>query len=129
MFPRLDGLRTLELGTPGEMRARLNALVLSGQKVATAGILVEYEEEGEALETVGEVLVLVDDEVQEIGRVEVTSVDVVRFDEVTWEFAESEGEGFTSVEDWRAGHKAFWSAVGIEVTASSRIACIGFRLL
>jgi hypothetical protein len=46
MWPRLDGLRALELGTPGEMRVRLNDLVVAGLKTATAGTLAEYEREG-----------------------------------------------------------------------------------
>ena len=49
-WPRVGGLRTLELGSPGEMRSRLNALVLAGRKRATAGVLaVDYEQEGEPL--------------------------------------------------------------------------------
>jgi uncharacterized protein YhfF len=38
----------------------LNRLVLSGQKVATTGLLSEYDEEGEDLEQIGEHLALVD---------------------------------------------------------------------
>ena len=53
-FPEHEGLRCLELGTPGEMRQRLVALVLAGEKRATAGLLSEYADEGEPLETVGE---------------------------------------------------------------------------
>jgi uncharacterized protein YhfF len=48
-WPRIDGLRTLELGTPGEMRARLTSYVLDGDKRGTAGLLAEYAEEGEEL--------------------------------------------------------------------------------
>ncbi|WFF07900.1 hypothetical protein O7622_04805 [Micromonospora sp. WMMD1076] len=32
MWPRIGGLRALALGTPGELRTRLNTLVLSGVK-------------------------------------------------------------------------------------------------
>src|SRR4051812_49228890 len=60
-WPRMDGLRTLELGTPGELRQELIGLVLSGPKRATAGLLSDYEIEGEALETAGEKLVLIGD--------------------------------------------------------------------
>ncbi|MFI8945028.1 hypothetical protein ACIGO6_00715 [Streptomyces sp. NPDC053750] len=42
--PPHDG-RALELGTPGETRERLNALVLAGRKTATTGLLAEYVEE------------------------------------------------------------------------------------
>ena len=46
-WPRVDGMRSLELGSPGEMRARLNGLVVEGRKRATAGLVEEYEREGE----------------------------------------------------------------------------------
>jgi uncharacterized protein YhfF len=54
----VDGLRALELGTPGDLRAELNGLVLDGRKRATAGLLAEYAEEQEELEHVGERLAL-----------------------------------------------------------------------
>jgi uncharacterized protein YhfF len=41
MWARVNELRTLGLGTPGDMRADLNALVLAGTKTATAGLLAE----------------------------------------------------------------------------------------
>lgn len=42
-WPRVDGLRALELGSPGETRARLNGFALAGRKRATAGLVSEYE--------------------------------------------------------------------------------------
>jgi uncharacterized protein YhfF len=60
MWPRVDGLRSLELGAPGEMRAWLNGLVVEGRKRATAGLLAEYQTEGEELERVGERLAVLD---------------------------------------------------------------------
>jgi uncharacterized protein YhfF len=43
------------------MRDRLNALVMAGKKVATAGLWrVEYESGSEALDTVGERQVMLD---------------------------------------------------------------------
>ncbi|MFG1802278.1 ASCH domain-containing protein [Micromonospora carbonacea] len=128
MWPRINGLRSLSLGTPGELRARLNSLVLAGAKTATAGLTDEYAEEGEELEHVGERLALVDDHDAPVGVVEVTGVDVVRFADVPWDFARSEGEGDRSIEEWRAGHAAYWARVGTPVTDDSRIVCVRFRL-
>ena len=44
-FPVVDGLRTMEIGSVGEMRERLNGLILAGEKRATAGLVQEYEDE------------------------------------------------------------------------------------
>ncbi|WBB65667.1 ASCH domain-containing protein [Micromonospora sp. WMMD812] len=129
MWPRIGGLRTLALGTRGELRANLNALVLAGAKTATAGLLTEYAEEGEELERVGERLVLVDDDDRLTGVVLITGVEVVRFADVTWDFARSEGEGDRSIEDWRAGHSSYWARVGTPVTDDTEIVCLRFRLL
>lgn len=42
MWPRVNGMRALELGTQGEVRVELNSLVLAGKKIATTGLLEEY---------------------------------------------------------------------------------------
>ncbi len=129
MWARIDGLRVLELGTPGAMRQRLNQLVIARRKTATAGLLSsDYRDEDEPLESVGEELVLVDDHTQPVARVQVTSVEVVPFGTVSWEFADAEGEGFTSIDDWRAGHRRFWTAGGEQVDDSTEVVCLRLRL-
>ena len=90
-WPRVGHLRTLELGTPGEMRHRLSDLVLHGRKRATAGLLAEYSIEGEELEQPGEVLALVGNDEQRLGLIRVSRVEIVRFDDVAWDFADAEG--------------------------------------
>lgn len=128
MWPRIDDLRTLELGDPGALRTRLNGLVAAGEKTATAGRLAEYEEEGEELERVGERMVLVADEIRPIGLVEITRVDIVAFIDVTSAFSDAEGEGFVDVDHWRRQHRAFWRRVdGVEVPDDELVACIHLR--
>lgn len=128
-WPRIEGLRTLQLGGPGELRRRLTGLVLAGPKRATAGLHAEYAEKGEELEHVGEVLVLVDDDAAEIGRVRVTGVLVVPFDEVTGEFARAEGEGYAGHADWAVSHRAFWEREGAAVDDTTPVVCLWFDLL
>jgi uncharacterized protein YhfF len=129
MWPRVDGLRSCELGFPGEQRERLNGYVLHGRKRASAGVLAEYDEEGEVLEQVGERLVLLDSEGREVGRIEVTDVVVRRFADVPWEFADAEGEGFTSIADWREGHRRHWAREGREITPDTQVVCLSFDLV
>ncbi|MBT2234046.1 ASCH domain-containing protein [Nonomuraea sp. NEAU-A123] len=130
MWGRIDGLRVLELGMPGEQRTWLTDLVLSGAKTATAGLLeLDYVAEGEPLEHVGERLVLLDDEGSRAALLEVAGVEQVAFGAVSWEFAQAEGEGFRSIEHWREVHGRYWAGLGQEVTDSSTIVCLTFRLL
>jgi uncharacterized protein YhfF len=57
------------------MRDRLNALVLSGSKTATAGLWrAEYEPEGEDVERVGERQVILDSRGAPAAVVEITRV-------------------------------------------------------
>ncbi|NRQ33587.1 ASCH domain-containing protein [Nonomuraea sp. NN258] len=129
MWPRRDGLRVLELGTPGELRTRLTDLVLSGAKTATAGLLtLDYEAEGEELEHVGERLALVDDAGDRVADVEVTRVDLHPFAAVPWEFAQAEGEGFTSIQHWRDAHRRYWLAQGGQVDDTATVVCLWFHV-
>ncbi|UBU15592.1 ASCH domain-containing protein [Nonomuraea gerenzanensis] len=130
MWPRIDGLRVMELGTPGKVRAELTGLALSGAKKATAGILpLDYEAEGEEVERVGERLVLVDSSGERVGEIEITRVELTPFAEVGWEFAEAEGEGYGSVADWRETHRRYWAGVGYEVEDRTTVVCLWFRLV
>jgi uncharacterized protein YhfF len=128
-FPIVDGLRTLEIGTPGTMRQRLNQLILDGQKRATAGLLIEYVKENEELELEGELLALVDDDTQRIATVVVVEVETVPFIEVPWKFAQAEGEGDESLEEWREGHRRFWSAEGDTVDDRTPVVLIWFEVV
>lgn len=136
-FPVHEGLRCLELGSPGPSRERLVRLVLEGSKRATAGLRAEYDEEGEPVEHVGEEQWLLGPAGAPVATVRVTRVEVVRFDEVAWEFAQAEGEGFVDVEDWRRQHLGFWSRwYGVAeddpanpVQPGSQIVCLWFDVV
>ena len=128
-FPRVSGMRGIEFGTPGASRKKLTDLVLHGNKRATAGLLREYEFEGEVLEHVGELLALIDDDGYHVATLKVTRVDVCAFNEVPDEFALAENEGDLSAEDFRNSHIAYWSRVGEEVDGSTPIVQVYFDLL
>ena len=130
-FPRVHGLRALELGSAGsDLQRELNALVVAGEKRATAGLLSEYAEEGEELETVGEEQYLVDADGAPLALIRYTRVDVVPFADVTWEFAQSEGEGFTDIDDWRRAHRRYWlGEQGRHIGDDEPVVCLWFEVL
>jgi len=121
-------LRSMQIGTPGPMRQRLNALILAGEKRATAGLASDYEKEGEPLEHVGERLTLVDDVGEGVGIVVVTRVQTCRFIDVPWEFARTEAEGDESIEEWREGHRNYWTSEGEHIEDSTMVVLIWFEL-
>ena len=128
-FLRVNGLRSIEFGTPGQMRDRLNNLIINGNKRATAGLLKEdYLDEGEEIEFVGEKLAILDNQQQSVGIVKVTRVEVLDFKEVPTEFALAEDEGDLSGDDFRQSHLKFWNSVGIEVLPDTKIVTVYFDL-
>lgn len=129
MWPRVNGMRTLELGSPGGLRDELNALVLDGAKTATATLLAEYAEEAEEIEFPGEILALLGNDGAVLGELRVTAVATVPFAEVTWDFARAEGEGRTDLAHWRRSHLAYWRDVeGRQVDDTTPVVCLRFTL-
>ena len=110
VFTRVNGLRTIEFGNPGESRSNLISLILDGNKRATAGTLEwDYVAEGEPIEFVGEQLAVLDNENRQVATIQVTRVEVKRFEDVPDEFALAEAEGDLSGDDFRASHFAYWA--------------------
>jgi uncharacterized protein YhfF len=108
----------MELGFPGTpLREQLVAAVLRGDKTATAGLLVDYERDGEPVPEPGERLLLVDSDSQGVAVLELTDVRVLRVGDCDLDFARAEGEGFATVAEWREAHDAFWRGYADEVRA------------
>ena len=130
VFPRVNGLRTIEFGNPGESRSNLISLILDGNKRATAGTLEwDYVAEGEPIEFVGEQLAVLDNENRQVATIEVTRVEVKRFEEVPDEFALAEAEGDLSGDDFRNSHFAYWSKLGLDIKAETEIVLVYFELV
>jgi uncharacterized protein YhfF len=126
---RVNGLRTIELGTPGPMRNRLNDLIINGNKRATAGLLKEdYIDEGDEIDFVGERLAILDNDQKQIGVIKVTRVEVLEFKDVPTEFALAEAEGDLSGDDFRQSHSKFWNSVGVDVKPETKVVTVYFDL-
>jgi uncharacterized protein YhfF len=128
-FKVVEGMRTIEFGNPGKSRETLVNWVFSGTKQATAGLLKEYQLEGEHLETVGERLGILDNDGKMVAVVEATRVELLRFADVPDEFALAEGEGDLNAQDFRDSHLKFWSAAGDEVTDDTMVVTLYFKLI
>jgi uncharacterized protein YhfF len=102
-------------GTP--LREQLVAAVLRGDKTATAGLLVDYERDGEPLPKAGERYAVVDNEGRDVAVIEITEVNVCRIGDTDEQFARDEGEGFESVAAWREAHDRYWRSYADEIRA------------
>jgi uncharacterized protein YhfF len=119
-------LPPFELGYPRtELRRQLVDAVLRGEKTATAGLLEEYETDAEEVPQPGAQYLLTGYEDEPVAIVEVTEARVVRAAEIDVAFARDEGEGFESVEEWRAAHEEFF---GRPIGADTQIVALRFRV-
>jgi uncharacterized protein YhfF len=103
-----DDLPVAEFGFSGPLRDQLVAAILAGEKTTTTGLVADYEHENDPLPTPGLRQVVVDSAGRGVAVIETTAVRVIRLADVDLGHALGEGEGFTSVARWRAGHEQFW---------------------
>jgi uncharacterized protein YhfF len=108
-------VRKAEFAFPGELRDRLVAAVLAGDKTATSTLLVEFELDGEAIASPGDRMTVVDSNDKPVAVTEITGVEVIRMGDADLQLALDEGEGFESVLDWRDAHERFWSSYADEL--------------
>ena len=96
-------------GDNPKMADELGALVLSGVKTATAGLIWEDEHFGWKRPEVGDTTIILDGEGSPLCIIETTVAVVKPFADVDVAFAVLEGEGFQSVDDWRRAHWRYFS--------------------
>jgi uncharacterized protein YhfF len=128
-FKDIDGLRTMEFGTPGEFREKLTSLVIHGNKRATAGLLSEYVLENEEIEHVGEELVLLGNNDVNLGKIKITEVSICKFKDVPNRFPIAEAEGDQNADEFRAGHKRYWESLGYKIEDETELVLLYFDLV
>jgi uncharacterized protein YhfF len=101
-------VRDAEFAFPGPLRDALVAAILRGEKTSTTGLVAEYEHYGEELPWVGERCRLIDSTGRGVAVIETTEVRLIPLSEVDFQHAVDEGEGFSTVAQWRAEHERFW---------------------
>ena len=127
-----------EFGFPGPLRNLLVAAILDGTKTSTTGLLEEYRREGDAIEEVGALGVVVDSAGQAVAVIETTEVEVKRMGDLDLRFAIDEGEGFETVQAWFDAHVRFFTcpemiaALGdppVPIDVDTVVVCSRFRVV
>ena len=108
-----EDLPVAEFAFPGPLRDQLVAAILSGEKTTTTGLLAGYEREGEALPCPGLRQAVVDSAGHRVAVIETNEVRVIRLGDIDLAHAIGEGEGYSSVAEWRAGHELFWHSAEV----------------
>jgi uncharacterized protein YhfF len=123
----MNDLPVFELGHPRtELRRDLVDAVLRGDKTATAGLLEEYEAEGDEPEPVGAHCALLGFDDEPVAVIEVTESRVVPAAEIDEQFARDEGEGFDTVDAWREAHERFF---GRPIEPGTQIVATRFQVV
>ncbi len=102
-----------EFGFPGPLRDQLVAAVVAGDKTTTTGLVADYEHDKEPLPRPGLREAVVDSAGHRVAVIETTAVRVMRLGDVDLAHALAEGEGYTTVPEWRAGHEQFWHSADL----------------
>jgi uncharacterized protein YhfF len=111
----------------------LAALVLAGRKRATAGLLWAHDAETRPLPRPGDLSIVTHFNGDPLCVIETVQVDVVPFDQVSAEFAATEGEGDGSLAYWRRAHEAFFGRecrrLGRQPAADMPVVCERFEVV
>lgn len=94
-----------------EMGDELGQLVVKGLKTGTCSAHCIYEIENEPLPKIGQYDIVLDGSHQPLAIIQYTNVELVKMNEVTAEFAKSEGEGDLSYQYWYDAHVEFFTWV------------------
>lgn len=96
----------------------LAELVLAGTKRATAGLVWSFEAENRSPPKPGDLSVITNWQSEPLCVIETTAVAIVPYEEVSEEFAATEGEGDGSLRYWREAH---WAYFGRECERLGRV--------
>lgn len=109
------------------------ALVVSGQKRASAPSVAELKLAGDSIPQVGDYAIVTGWAGNAVAVIRTVSAEITRFGEVDEEFARAEGEGDLTLEWWRTAHQAYYESVlaGSQhiVNADLEIVCERFELV
>jgi uncharacterized protein YhfF len=120
-------------GDSPELSESLLELIRVGRKRAGTGLLWAYEHDGEHIARVGDIEIAIDHLHRPAIVTRIVSSEVVPFNQVTAEYAATEGEGDGSLDHWRKAHWAFFSRecerIGRVPDESMPVICCVFEVL
>ncbi len=108
---KYPGANAWQIGDSPELANELADLVLRGIKTASCGSLSAFQQEDPA-PIIGSYNIILNGEDVPVCVIRLLSLRLVRFCDVTEEFARKEGEGDLSLEYWRKEHQRFFIREG-----------------
>ena len=122
----------LYFDSKGFVEAELLSLVLSGRKTAIFTSYSTFAIDGEPLPLAGELYLVVNKKNEPICVIEFENVQIVPYNEVTWQMASLEGED-ENLEAWREKQREYLedegAVVGFEFTPDIKLVFQTFRVV
>ncbi len=120
-------------GNSQEMSIYLANFVVNGTKRATASLVLVNEKIPENAPIADGYSVVTDFEGKPLCIIQTTEIRHIPFLEVDYSFAKDEGEGDENIDDWRKGHRDYFTKecreLGFEFDEKMLVCCERFRLL
>lgn len=108
---KYPGANAWQMGDSPALANELADLIKKGMKTASCGSLASYQQE-ESAPKIGSYNIILDGQDVPVCVIRLVSMRLVRFCDVTEEFARKEGEGDLSLEYWQREHRRFFMREG-----------------
>ncbi|MHA1091943.1 ASCH domain-containing protein [Enterobacter sp. BNK-18] len=108
---KYPGANAWQMGDSPELASELADLIKKGIKTASCGSFASYQQE-EPAPKIGSYNIILDGQSIPVCVIRLVSMRLVRFCDVTEEFARKEGEGDLSLEHWQKEHQRFFTREG-----------------
>ena len=108
---KYPGANAWQMGDSQELASELADLIKKGIKTASCGSFASYQQE-EPAPKIGSYNIILDGQSIPVCVIRLVSMQLVRFCDVTEEFARKEGEGDLSLEYWQKEHQRFFTREG-----------------
>ncbi len=116
-----------------KMGNELGQLVVQEIKTGTCAAKCVYDIEGEPFPNVGDYEIVLDGHNQPLAVIQYTKIAIIPMNEVTAEFAISEGEGDLSYAYWYNEHERFFrwelSQYGLNFSPTMELVCQSFQVV
>ncbi|MEB6575993.1 ASCH domain-containing protein [Enterobacter quasiroggenkampii] len=108
---KYPGAQAWQMGDSPALANELANLIKKGLKTATCGSFASYSQDVSA-PRIGSYNIILDGQNVPVSVIRLVSMRLVRFCDVTEEFARKEGEGDLSLEYWQTEHQRFFFREG-----------------
>lgn len=132
----VDEARFYEAFCFGDSEALANGLavlVLQGAKRATAASVWAFEAEARNMPRPGDLSIVTNWAIEPLCVIQTRAIDIVRFADVSAEFAALEGEGDGSLAFWQESHQAYFTRecerIGRQFSEDMPVACKRFEVV